>query len=128
MGKKKNKMAKLMKLFGKKAAPHPPRPDYSGGSRKGKGSVSDSDDEPQHTLPAYLTESPPVHGSPGHTSTLDRLRHASQSSQDSGTGMESSNNQATCPISPTKQKVSSTNASVTWCNPEEQRNDGIVTR
>ncbi|XP_072037956.1 uncharacterized protein [Amphiura filiformis] len=94
-------MAKLLKFLGKKA-PHPPRPDYSGGARKGKGSVSDSDDEPQHSLPAYLTESPPVHGSPGHT--LDRLRHASQSSQDSGTGMESSNTQATCPISPTKQK------------------------
>lgn len=94
-------MAKLLKIFGKKA-PHPPRPDYTGGPRKGKGSVSDSDEEllhQQHTLPAYLTESPPAHGSPGHT--VDRLRHASQSSQDSGTGMEST--QAVCPISPTKQ-------------------------
>ena len=96
-------MAKILKIFGKKA-PHPPRPDYSGDARKGKRSVSDSDDEPRSSgLPAYLTESPPVHGSPGHT-TLDRLRHASQSSQDSGTGMESST--ATCPISPTKQRVS----------------------
>ena len=83
-------MAKLLRIFQSKKAPHPPKRDYTdkqGGERRTKSSMSDSEEESSGGVFSASSETSPRGSSPTpHGGNVERFRFGSQTSYGTGTG------------------------------------------